>query len=226
MSTKSLTAFPLTEQRYRDIFDKDSIDHKSLERPLGKCDIAICQGMCCYDGVYLNEEEAEVVSELWKNEREYFRSLGLDTSLDAVSQAEWNGRKGVKTTTIPRPFSKTVDRFPSFFTDTACIFLTQKGLCGLQVLSESKGMHKWYFKPITCALHPLALSLGKKRMHLPTDEDDPHQSGTYKGYSSQTQCGEMCTGGLKASDVLNEEIDFFLRLVEKCKKNSEDNQGE
>ncbi|NWF90301.1 MAG: DUF3109 family protein [Ignavibacteriaceae bacterium] len=41
-----------------------------------------------------------------------------------------------------------------------CTFLDKHGLCSLQKLSLSKGLHKWAYKPIYCVLFPLVVYQG------------------------------------------------------------------
>jgi hypothetical protein len=50
-----LTAYPDDEAVLRRRLASAPVDVHSFRRPLKRCDIAHCQGMCCHDGVYVSE---------------------------------------------------------------------------------------------------------------------------------------------------------------------------
>src|SRR5262245_36535000 len=60
----ALTAFPRTEVALRGTLATAPLDIPSFTRPVARCSLAACRGMCCYDGVYVNEEEAAVIEEV------------------------------------------------------------------------------------------------------------------------------------------------------------------
>ena len=49
----ALTAFPRTEAHLRRTLAAAPLHVASLRRPLRRCALERCRGMCCYDGVYL-----------------------------------------------------------------------------------------------------------------------------------------------------------------------------
>src|SRR5438067_126581 len=152
----SFTAFPQTEALLRERFADACVDAESLRRPLQRCDLAVCKGMCCHDVVYLEDDEAEVLRELAVREADFFAALGLRLPELVVIEGSFLGLvEGPKTATVPRAWRDRVPNYPPHFADTACCFLLQDGRCSLQVLSEARGKHRWHFKPTGCWLHPL-----------------------------------------------------------------------
>lgn len=209
---KRLTAYPQTEESLRDRV-KD-IDRESLSRPLRRCDLRICQGTCCYDGVYLNEEETGVIRSIVEKHRQFFEDVGTPIKGDPVVPGTWAGREdGRKTAVRPFPFSSSVENYPKHFEDTKCVFLNPEGKCALQLLSVAEGRHPWFYKPATCWLHPISIINGS--VMLPNEENDPHITPTYKGYSSAAPCGASCTSGEPAYRTLSAEIEFLGKI---CKK--------
>jgi hypothetical protein len=210
---KALSAYPETEKTFRGKLKGSSIELDSFNRPLKPCNLNKCKGMCCYDGVYVNEEEDRVITTIWKQHNDFFKSLGIPAEEAPIIETELNGRKRRKTATKPRAFSQIVNNYPKFFSDTACIFLTKEGHCSLQLLSIHQSRHKWYYKPLTCSLHPISISFLDKRIFLPTEDTDPHRSEGYAGYSSQTQCGQLCSDGPLAKETLAEELQFLANIL-------------
>src|SRR5438067_10441065 len=144
----SLTAFPQTEAVLRQQFAGAKFAVASLQRPLAPCDLAVCKGMCCHDGVYLEDDEAEVIAELALREADFFREQGLPLPTSAVVHSNFHGlMSGPKTATVPRKWRGRVEGYPAHFEATACCFLLEDGRCGLQVLSVARGRHRWYYKP-------------------------------------------------------------------------------
>lgn len=210
---KVISAYPKTEEQFRSNLSLNDIDHSSFNRLLTTCNIQVCQGMCCYDGVYVNSEEEEVLRAVWRSRKDFFISVGIDTSEDPITETEWRGHKRCKTRVKPKAFSSIVDNYPSFFSDTACVFLTNEGYCSLQLLSISEDKHKWYYKPLTCSLHPISISFAQRRAFLATEENDPHKSDDYPGYVTKTHCGAICNAGNVASEVLKEELQYLKDIL-------------
>jgi hypothetical protein len=73
-----LTAYPLSEKNLREKLSNVYFDKDSFEQKLAVCSLSSCRGMCCYDGVYLNEEEASVIQQIAEEESDFFKSLGID----------------------------------------------------------------------------------------------------------------------------------------------------
>src|SRR5581483_10295109 len=143
-----LTAFPRTEASLRDQLAGAPVHVESLRRPLVSCDLALCKGMCCHDGVYLGDDEAEVLADLAERETDFFRDLGLRLPDSVIVKGSFFGLvEGPKTATVPHAWRGRVADYPAHFSDTACCFLLEDGRCSLQVLSEARGKHRWFYKP-------------------------------------------------------------------------------
>lgn len=188
-----------------------SLDEDSLERPLRRCDLARCGGACCYDGVYLSSEEAEVIRALVRDEDEAFRALGLDLPEKVVVYGSWPGiASGPKTAVRPAPERRGMPDYPVHFAATSCVFLLPDARCGLQVLASERGLHPWHWKPVTCWMHPLAIvdqADGKALLTLPDEDSDPQRTEDYDGFACRTGCGRTeAEDGAPAREVLAEEI--------------------
>lgn len=210
-----LTAFPQTEASLRRQLAQVPVHADSFRRPLARCSLAHCRGMCCHDGIYVEDEEARIVKRLARREADFFRDLGLTLPRRVIVTATWKGLvSGKKTAVAPRPFSTLVEDFPAHFSDTACVFLAADGRCGLQVLSEARGLHPWYYKPTGCWLHPLSLDHGGSgALGLSDENSDPFRLPGYDGFVSRTFCGRTASGGQPAGAVLRDELEFLGRIV-------------
>jgi Protein of unknown function (DUF3109) len=213
MPRSAITSYPHTESLFKTTLSAQNIEWDSFTRPLRQCDTRACGGMCCYDGVYVNDESEQVISTLWRTQRAFFKTVGIQHSGDPIITAEWNGAQGKKTATKPRALSHILNNYPSHFNDTACVFLTPSSQCALQLLAVHEGRHKWYYKPITCVLHPIHVSLQEKRVFLADRVSDPHNLPEYPGFSSRTTCGETVPDGPPAVETLREELDFLLSII-------------
>ena len=210
----SLSAYPETERKMRKELTMLNTCIETLNQPIERCDLSICRGMCCYDGVYVNDEAAHVIQKIATEKSGFFRNLGLILPENVIVYAEWRGEiSGKKTAIRFEPFSRNVPGYPRHFEDTACVFHMQDGRCGLQALSVFEGLHPWYYKPIGCWMHPLTLS-STKELLLYDDQDDPYQFPDYAGYVSKTFCGRTLPKGQPANEVLAEEIDFLSLIVD------------
>jgi hypothetical protein len=210
-----LTAFPRTEAQLRRSLAKAPLHAESLRRPLARCRLEKCKGMCCYDGVFLGAEEAAVVEEVAAREADFFRDLGLRLPAQVVVTGSWEGLvSGKKTAVAPWPASLEVESFPAHFHDTACVFHLPDGRCALQVLSVARGLHPWHYKPTGCWLHPLTADHGgRPGLGLEDERTDPCRLPHYPGFVAATCCGRTDEQGQPAHEVLREELEFLGRIV-------------
>src|SRR5205807_1873124 len=74
----SRTAYPRTEQRLRDDLADAPIEVEGFRRPVSRCDLANCRGMCCYGGVFVNDEMAETLTRIAREDAAFFQWLGLE----------------------------------------------------------------------------------------------------------------------------------------------------
>lgn len=211
----SLTAYPADEAALRSRMAGGGVDAESFRRPVARCEISRCRGMCCYDGVYVRRESALVIERVAKEHAAFFSGLGLRLPERVIVKGDWPWKKGgLKTAVMPRAFSGTVEGFPSHFNDTACVFLTGDGRCSLQVLSTHLDRHPWYYKPVKCWMHPITLEgEGSAVLLLHSDRTDPYRFPGYDGFVSRIFCGRTCPGGAPAAHVLAEELTFLSRIL-------------
>ncbi|MGK7929427.1 MAG: hypothetical protein AB4290_30000 [Spirulina sp.] len=186
--------------------------------------------MCCYEGTFLTEEDAEILQNIAEREASFFTSIGFDLPEQVIidyphyqkhemSTHEWQGVLEHKATAVkPVKFSSFLDSFPEHFDDTACVFLTDLGQCGLQILAEAKGLHPWYYKPFVCWLHPIAitpLTDNNVLIQLPNSKNDPHRWGNFLGYTPYTFCGTTRPRGEAAFMILKKELKFLGEIVDR-----------
>lgn len=213
----NITAYPKTEESLQHTLMNAIIDIGSFQQQLSPCSLSKCHGMCCYDGVYVGQETAEIIQKISQENLIFFKSIGLDLPKVVIVQGEWKGLiSGQKTATKKRDLSSTVQNYPTHFEDTACVFLTDDGRCGLQVFAESVGLDPWYYKPFTCWMHPISLStnednIGNILVH--NDNDDPFKLSDYDGFVTKTLCGKIVEDGQPAYVVLHSELTFLSRIV-------------
>jgi hypothetical protein len=207
-SGSGLTAYPRTERDLRGKLAAARVDAASFERALTPCSLSDCRGTCCYDGVYVSDEAAEVIQTLADQEADFFRQVGLRLPEQVIVDGEWEGRvAGKKTAVAPYPFSRRVADYPSHFGDTACVFLLEDGRCGLQLLSLARGRHAWYYKPVACWMHPISVASGDGVELILFDEmNDPDQTPEYEGFIAHTFCGKTAACGRPAREVLEAEL--------------------
>lgn len=211
----SLTAYPAVESRWKAQYAQIPLDVGSFRRPLTRCALAQCQGMCCYDGVYLHDDEPPRLQALARQEAAFFRAIGLDLPAQVVVEAAWRGViAGPKTAVKPASLAERVPGFPAHFANSACVFHLDDGRCGLQVLSLAHGKHPWFYKPTTCWLRPLMLSHGATPLlTLPDAATDPYHYADYPGYISVTFCGRTVACGRPAHEVLTDELAFLGMIL-------------
>ncbi len=210
----ALTAFAKTEERLRQSSATLAVDARSFTRKLERCDLAHCRGMCCYDGVYVDEDTGRVLKTLAVERAADFREMGLELPGEILEKDRWRPSSLVsdyRTAVKPFPFAAIVDRYPAHFRQTACIFLIEDGRCGLQVLAEEDGLHPWFYKPIPCWLHPIAISESGVTVH--DEVTDPFRFPWYDGYVARTFCGRTCPEGVAAADLLQDELTLLRRIL-------------
>lgn len=214
-SKASLTAYAGDEAALRSRMAGGKVDAESFRRPVARCEISTCRGMCCYDGVYVSRETAAVIRRVAKEHAEFFAGRGLRLPKEVIVEGDWTWKRGgLKTACTPRDFSGTVEGFPPHFTNTACVFLTADGRCSLQLLSVHLGRHPWYYKPVKCWMHPITLEGDEHAvLLLHSEQTDPYRIPGYDGFVSQIFCGRTCRGASPASAVLADELTFLSRIT-------------
>jgi hypothetical protein len=197
-----LTAFSKSAVSVRERYSDARINPVEFERKLSRC-WPSCKGMCCYCGVSVDDDTAEILAELAKRRSSDFQEMGLDLPNVVVA--------GNITAVKPRPFRSILPGYPEHFRESACVFLTDDARCGLQVLGERLGKHPWYYKPFSCWLFPIKLAEGQIRLF--DEKTDPFCYSGYEGFVSRTFCGRTSNDGLPASAALISQLDFLGRLL-------------
>ncbi len=179
---------------------KVRVDAASFSRSYQLCDLSKCQGMCCYDGVFLEAPEKQAIDKIVSEEGGRLEEWRIDLEAGATTlEQKSDGRRQAKTRT--RPFDYE-DRalVPDHFGATACVFRCPDGRCSLQRISAERGHHPWYFKPMGCWMHPLELSLdGQSTLSVSSFGRSP--------FSASTQCGKVCGEGRSGFDVFKGELE-------------------
>lgn len=172
---------------------------------LKRCDLSACEGMCCYDGVYISDDEERKIKETVSANKDFFSFLPEEFIIDG----DWrNLLKGRKTALRSHRYKNT--NYPQHFKHTRCVFSLPDARCSLQVLAESLGKHPWFYKPKSCWLHPLRKNVTGIMSPPANPSDDPQNIGKdYPGYSSYTECGRHKPDGEPWFKVLLEEIIYY-----------------
>ena len=208
------SAYKQTQEELAASLKEAYFNSESFLRPLAACEISSCQGMCCYDGVYVNQEEEQVLTRLAKEKSEFFQRVGAKVPEEPVVDAIWRGAlNGRKTAVAPRNFNEQISEFPSHFDNTACVFLTPEGRCSLQMLAEEEKLNRWHYKPTVCVAHPIHLSTKDNTIYLPDEATDPNMLSDYPGYTSVTQCGKSRSCGKPAHEVLEGELRYLSQIL-------------
>ena len=180
-----LTAFKDTSRDLSRQLTEAAIDHQAFEKSLAVCELARCRATCCHDGVVLSEEEARVL-----------RNLGGGKG---VVRRE-DGNLGTKTVTAKE--AELGEGYPEHFAKSKCVFLDEKHRCRWQVKAISEGKHPWFYKPISCWLHPVLLSQREGRAFLTIRAREDDESG----FASHTPCGRATEGAPPAKESLAMEL--------------------
>ena len=178
------------------------VDRRSFSALYSTCDLNRCQGMCCYDGVYLEAPEVTELERLIAEEKGRFSAWGMTVDLEAlVRESARSGRSQVRTKLVPFRYADRA-RMPSHFESTACVFRCSDGRCSLQRIAMERGLDPWYFKPMGCWMHPLVLELGKPvRLSVGGTEDSR--------FASCTQCGMRRNSGKTGYDIFRRELEVL-----------------
>jgi Fe-S-cluster containining protein len=104
-----------------------------------------CTGECCHYGVYTDLKEHDIIL----NKKESFIDSFDDTQ--SRDMAKWFE---------PPEEDEDFESGVAVGTEVIngkCTFLDKNGLCALQKMADSEGVHKWKYKPLYCILFPLTI---------------------------------------------------------------------
>jgi hypothetical protein len=188
---------------------------------LKRCDLSQCEGMCCYDGVFLEEGEEERIRAIVEAYPDFFAFISKAFIIDGNWKNLVIGRK-----IAAAPHTYHNPHFPAHFPQTRCVLSLPDARCSLQVLAARVGKHPWSYKPKACWMHPL-LREGPNGLVPPPirQEDDPDRvDESYPGFVTYTPCGRHQEDGSPWWRVLAEEIAYYqhVRLKEADTNTSDD----
>ena len=204
------TAFARLELELGRQIREASLDHEAFQLPLKVCELTRCRATCCHDGVFLSEEEQSTINALLKDKASVLDGYGWNHP-DWVEHR--NGR--AKSRTIDARDGELADDFPVHFPRTRCVFLDREHRCVLQRLAMDEGRHPWWWKPISCWLHPLLIRKdkeGRPVLTLARPGRDPAAQDGYPGFGSFTPCGVPQANGIPAWQTLRSELELLCRL--------------
>lgn len=186
------------------------VDHAAFEQLLRPCELSQCRATCCHDGVCLSAAEAMALQPLLKQHCATFRSYGLDVSATATFEQRSGGSSWKTATRVANAEELAAD-FPPHFPRTRCVFLDAQHRCMWQRLAMDQALPAWFYKPLTCWMHPLALRPGTRANPRPTltlssKSNDPQRTTEYAGFASCTHCGRPDPDGQPARLVLEAEL--------------------
>ena len=173
-----------------------------------KCDFRKCEARCCYDGVYLLEEDKDKINLVVAENADYFEFLPKKF----LVEEQWNNSNGIKTAVKPHKY-KSPD-FPSHFNQTRCVFALKDGACSLEALAISKHKEHWTYKPIACVMHPLKTK--GKQVLPPSDflkKDSCYVDITYPGYEKFTPCHQRIGEQTNWKVICEEEINYWTNYI-------------
>jgi hypothetical protein len=127
-------------------------------------------GECCQYGVYADYKEYEKILSV-KDE-----IIGLMDESQSKNVDEW-----FEAPEKDDDFESGIAVGTNIINDK-CTFLDKHGLCTLQRLGLSKGLHKWKYKPIYCVLFPLTIYQGA----LTVDDEHIDRLNSCNRYANET----------------------------------------
>lgn len=202
-----LTIFVRAAALLRERLRGASVDRHEFERRLSRCKLADCHGVCCHDGVPVDDDTARTIESLARTRASDLSEMGLSMPEEVIVDNQWQGLVSKKTAVRSFAFRSRVDGYPSHFPETACVFLLDDGRCGLQILAQRDDKHPWYYKPFACWLHPIKIA--GSAIHLYDETSDPNRYPDYDGFVCRTFCGRTAKDGCAAGDLLQDELRYL-----------------
>jgi Fe-S-cluster containining protein len=192
------------------------VNHAAFEQLLRPCELDRCHATCCHDGVCLSGAEVSALRPLIDRHAAEFRSYGL-----VLGEAAFTRRpsgSGWKTATRPAERGEQANDYPAHFPSTRCVFLDREHRCAWQRLAMEQERPAWFYKPVTCWMHPVALRSGtsddsRPVLTLASPADDPQRRAGYPGFASCTHCGRPDPAGLPARVVLEAELRLLSEIA-------------
>lgn len=150
-----------------------------------------CEAWCCYDGVYLTEEDELKIKDVVEHNKEYFKFLPDNYVIDGNWENVISGRK-----TNVKPKIYKTKGFPKHFNQTTCVFCVNNK-CMLQEFAVKNNEPAWKYKPFPCCVFPLQKR--DKIYYAPSAVGDDCDIGAkYPGYVSFLPCYKLKKEDLKS----------------------------
>lgn len=205
------TAYPGIEEALSGQLREAALDHGAFAMRLKACELPKCRATCCHDGALLTEEEMTGIAEAVEGHRPLLAGYGWT----AAHYLTEDGRQG-RTVTLGAGDGLLADDFPPHFPKTRCVFLDGQHRCVLQRLAMDTGRHPWWWKPVSCWMHPLLLRppAGSRRplLTLARPGADPAAGKDYPGFGSCTPCGIEHPDGPPAWQTLRPELELLGKI--------------
>ena len=183
------------------------VDHEALERPLRACDLARCRATCCHDGVVLGSEEADEIRRVVAAHAEVLGRYAWTGDADEVVVEEAGVLRTARRTAED---GELAEDFPDHFPRTRCVLLDSGHRCVLQRLAIEQGKHPWFWKPVSCWMHPVLVKSdrpgGRPVLTVLGPREDQWR------FASCTHCGREERGGARAAVVLGDELEMLGKL--------------
>ncbi|MEM0895582.1 MAG: hypothetical protein AAGJ79_01760 [Verrucomicrobiota bacterium] len=132
--------------------------------------------------------------------KEVMRSYNWErTHLFSRRDGQW------KSISLPAGPHQLAEELPAHFPETRCVFLDEQHRCVWQRLSVDSRKEPWFWKPISCWMHPLRIRKEGEGEFVLT----LNRAGE-SGFESETPCGKaLMKGGEPAWKVLEEELKWL-----------------
>ncbi len=193
--------FPRLERDLARHVREAALDHDAFRMPLRICELSQCRATCCHDGVFLDDEEAAVIRQLEARLEKY-----------DVSSNSWMDRRDgrLKSATLPIAKDALALNFPDHFPKTRCVFLDDRHYCKLQIIAMEDGIDPWWWKPVSCWMHPLLFRYQENGRPILTLErsGDPGS----KKFGSCTPCDMPSDGAPPAWQALRRELELLGKI--------------
>lgn len=204
-----VTAYPASEKELARQLREAAVAHEGFGRRMKVCELGNCRASCCHDGVILTEEERAVIDGVIRGNRQQLDQYGWH-------EKQWILGDSGRARSVTIESSEPGETFPAHFPRTRCVFLDAGHRCVLQRLAMDGKRHPWFWKPISCWMHPLVLKPGARggrpTLMLPGPADDPAARPGYPGFASCTPCGMEEEGGEPAWRVLRPELEMLGKI--------------
>ena len=86
---RGLTAFPETEEWLRNNCASAELDVLAFQRHISRCELSSCRGTCCYDGLYVDRNTADVLQQISQARASEFQESGVTLPSIVITEGVW-----------------------------------------------------------------------------------------------------------------------------------------